>query len=203
MGSLYLVGRILLVITNLLILLLTIRIILSWFSLPYNKFSEYLRIVTDPILNLSRKIFPLTIGAIDLSIIFPLIVLAVAARIVDDTMISSVGHINIFYLFALMVSMIEMIFNFIIFIFIIFIVILIILEIVAPNSYNPMVYTLKSIINPFISFLDRIFNINYQSKKKTIIYYIIIGVFFILLGILLKIGFGFIIGFLNYLRFKL
>jgi len=202
MGSLYLVGRILLVIINLFILLLTLRIILSWFSLPYNKFLEYLNIITDPILNLSRKIFPLTIGVIDLSIIFPLIILAVASRIIDDAMVRNVGNINIFYLLSLIVYMIEMIFNFVIFIFLIFIVILIILEIVAPDSYNPIVYTLKAMINPLLSYLDRIFNISYQNKKRTLIYYIIIGVFLILLGILLKNVFGFIISFLYYLRFK-
>ncbi len=202
MGPLTLLGKILLIVINLTMLLLTVRIILSWFSLPYNRFTNILNIITDPIFNLSRRVFPLRFGVLDLSIIFPLIILAIAARIVNDTMISSIGYINIFYLLGLIVSIIEMAATFILGIFMFFVVILIIVNIVAADIYNPFIAALKSSIDPVIDFLDRIFKISYQNSKRLLIYYIIIIVLCIIAGLILKIGFGILLGYSNNLRFS-
>src|SRR3954462_11270740 len=67
-----------------------IRILLSWFRLPYarglNMFTEFVTSVTDPSLNLWRRFLPLVRlgpGAIDLSPMIGTIVLLLVAGIVS------------------------------------------------------------------------------------------------------------------------
>src|SRR3954447_5673472 len=67
-----------------------IRILLSWFRLPYsrglNAFTEFVTSVTDPYLNLWRRFLPLVRlgpGAIDLSPMIGTIVLLLVAGIVS------------------------------------------------------------------------------------------------------------------------
>jgi YggT family protein len=70
--------------------LIFIRILLSWFRLPYyrwlNAFLEFVTDVTDPYLNLWRRFLPLVRlgpGAIDLSPMIGTIVLLLVAGIVS------------------------------------------------------------------------------------------------------------------------
>lgn len=70
--------------------LIFIRILLSWFRLPYsrplNAFIEFVTEVTDPYLNMWRRVLPLVRlgpGAIDLSPMVATIVLLVVAGIVS------------------------------------------------------------------------------------------------------------------------
>ena len=70
--------------------LIFIRILLSWFRLPYNRwlsrFIEFVTEVTDPYLNLWRRFLPLVRvgpGAIDLSPMIGTIVLLLVAGIVS------------------------------------------------------------------------------------------------------------------------
>ena len=71
--------------------LIFIRILLSWFRLPYsrwlNVFLEFVTDVTDPYLNLWRRFLPLVRigpGAIDLSPMVATIVLLLVAGIVSS-----------------------------------------------------------------------------------------------------------------------
>jgi YggT family protein len=71
--------------------LIFIRILLTWFRLPYsrplNVFVEFVTSVTDPYLNLWRRVLPLVRvgpGAIDLSPMVGTIVLLFAAGIVSN-----------------------------------------------------------------------------------------------------------------------
>jgi YggT family protein len=71
--------------------LIFIRILLSWFRLPYSRplniFLEFVTSVTDPYLNLWRRVLPLVRvgpGAIDLSPMVGTIVLLFAAGIVSN-----------------------------------------------------------------------------------------------------------------------
>jgi YggT family protein len=71
--------------------LIFIRILLSWFRLPYSRplniFLEFVTSVTDPYLNLWRRFLPLVRigpGAIDLSPMVGTIVLLFAAGIVSN-----------------------------------------------------------------------------------------------------------------------
>jgi YggT family protein len=70
--------------------LIFIRILLSWFRLPYNRFLnaflEFVTEVTDPYLNIWRRILPLVKvgpGAIDLSPMVGTIVLLFGAGIIS------------------------------------------------------------------------------------------------------------------------
>lgn len=70
--------------------LIFIRILLSWFRLPYNRWLnaliEFVTEVTDPYLNLWRRVLPLVRigpGAIDLSPMIATIVLLLVAGIVS------------------------------------------------------------------------------------------------------------------------
>ena len=70
--------------------LIFVRILMSWFRLPYNRwlnaFLEFVTEVTDPYLNLWRRFLPLVRigpGAIDLSPMIGTIVLLVVAGIVS------------------------------------------------------------------------------------------------------------------------
>jgi YggT family protein len=72
------------------VVLIFIRILLSWFRLPYyrwlNAFLEFVTEVTDPYLNLWRRFLPLVRlgpGAIDLSPMVGTIVLLLVAGIVS------------------------------------------------------------------------------------------------------------------------
>jgi YggT family protein len=71
--------------------LIFIRILLSWFRLPYNRwlntFLEFVTDVTDPYLNLWRRFLPMVRigpGAIDLSPMVGTIVLLLVAGIVSS-----------------------------------------------------------------------------------------------------------------------
>jgi len=71
--------------------LIFVRILLSWFRLPYNRwlngFLEFVTDVTDPYLNLWRRFLPMVRigpGAIDLSPMVGTIVLLLVAGIVSS-----------------------------------------------------------------------------------------------------------------------
>ncbi|HEY8865960.1 MAG TPA: YggT family protein [Solirubrobacteraceae bacterium] len=71
------------------VVLIFIRILLSWFRLPYNRwlnvFLEFVTEVTDPYLNLFRRFLPLVRigpGAVDLSPMIATIVLLIVASLV-------------------------------------------------------------------------------------------------------------------------
>ncbi|MEA2496785.1 MAG: YggT family protein [Thermoleophilaceae bacterium] len=85
------VGRYVYTLAVVFVVLIFIRILLSWFRLPYsrwlNMFLEFLTEVTDPYLNLWRRFLPLVRlgpGAIDLSPIIGTIVLLLVASIVSS-----------------------------------------------------------------------------------------------------------------------
>ena len=71
------------------VVLIFIRIILTWFQLPYNRwlsgFLEFVTSVVDPYLNLFRRFIPMVRigpGALDLSPIVATIVLLIVADLV-------------------------------------------------------------------------------------------------------------------------
>jgi uncharacterized protein YggT (Ycf19 family) len=84
------VGRYVYTVALVFAVLIFIRILLSWFRLPYNRwlnvFLEFVTEVTDPYLNLWRRVLPLVKigpGAIDLSPMVGTIVLLFVAGIVS------------------------------------------------------------------------------------------------------------------------
>jgi YggT family protein len=85
------IGRYVYTLAVVYVVLIFIRILLSWFQLPYyrwlNRFLEFIAEVTDPYLNLWRRFLPLVRigrGALDLSPMIGSIVLLLVASIVAN-----------------------------------------------------------------------------------------------------------------------
>jgi len=178
-------GQFLISILKIYFIILIVRVVFSWLVLPPSRFTYYLNLVTDPVLNLSRKIFPLRIGIIDLSIFFPFIALTLLQSLINDLMING-EPFNAFYVIKFLLLSIGMILNSVFTILIIFCIILIVINLLKIYSYNPMITAIKSAIDYFTMIVRRLIRIN--SVHSEIIYLTIVLFSFILLWILIGVG---------------
>jgi uncharacterized protein YggT (Ycf19 family) len=165
MTFLQVIGTILTSLITLYLMILTVRIILSWLVLPPARWTYYLNLITDPVLNWAKKWFPVRVGIIDLSVFFPFIILSLLSSLISDLMIMGVPFTP-FYVIKLILIAVSMIVNAILFILVIFCIILIVLNFVKYYSYNPMLTAIKSIIDPFTMFIRRIIRINSRNADR-------------------------------------
>ncbi len=134
--------------------LLFIRILLTWFSgPPGGKAVYYLHRVTEPYLGFFRRFSFLRAGRIDFSPIAALIVLVIVLNIVN--MLAAYGRITLGIVLALIVSAVGSAVTFIIGFFLVLTVIRLVAAAFGASSIHPFWQTIDVVINPVLAFIQR------------------------------------------------
>lgn len=135
-------------------LLLFIRILLTWFQgAHYGKPYELLIRITDPYLMIFRKVKFLRSQRMDFSPILALITLVIVLNIVNT--IAAIGTITIGIILAIIVSALWSAVSFLFTLFIILIFVRLIAHLFGANSVSPFIQTLDMIINPVMGWMMR------------------------------------------------
>jgi uncharacterized protein YggT (Ycf19 family) len=171
-------SRIALMVIYAYLLLLTIRILLSWINLPPMKWLYWVYRLTDPVIEYFKKNFPIKIAFFDLSIMIPIIILMLAGKIIDDLIIQEIP-VSIYYFLALIVLIINWAYSFITFVIVILAVILLFLETNAGYTYHPIVNSIRKLLYPVIYFIKKYIKISSHNAQRIYIL-IIIGLVVIL-----------------------
>jgi uncharacterized protein YggT (Ycf19 family) len=162
------------------LLLLTIKILLSWISLPPMKWLYWVNRLTDPVIDYFKKKFPIKIAFFDLSIMIPIIILMIAGKIIDDLIIQEI-HIPVYYFLALFVLILNWAYSFISFVILLLAVILLFMETNTHYTYHPIVNSIRKLLYPVISLFKKFIKITSRNSQR--IYILII------IGIILILGF--------------
>ena len=135
--------------------LLFIRILLTWFSGPTTegRSIQLLHRVTDPYLHWFRRFSFLQAGRVDFSPIAALVTLVVVLNIVNT--LAVYGRITVGVILALIVSAIGSAFFFIMGFFLVLTVIRAATVFFGASSINPFWQTIDVIINPILAFIQR------------------------------------------------
>jgi uncharacterized protein YggT (Ycf19 family) len=171
-------------------LILTLRIFLSWFRLPDNSFTRTLGTFTDPVLDLFRRICPLRIGFFDLSPMIPLLLLSLCDSMVTTLLING-RSFSLGYIVEIILYIVKFFVDIFSFVVAFSVIILLIVDIFMPYNIMPIVTMMKSFISPFTRWLQRHFWI--KSNHSMRIYYIIILVGVAVVSTLLGWGISFLI----------
>lgn len=145
-------------------LLIFIRVLLTWFSgSSFGKAEELLGTVTDPYLNLFKKLPFLRMGMIDFSPVAGIIVLVAVLNMLNT--ILTFGKITLGIILSIIVTALWSAVSFLLTLFITLIAIRIFMELIHPDTYSPFKTTLDAIINPVTVYIKNIF-----AKKKFLSY---------------------------------
>ncbi|MCK4796172.1 MAG: YggT family protein [Spirochaetes bacterium] len=172
-------GRFLLFFINAYVLILMMRVILTWLKLPQARWIYWVCKITDPVIDYFRKNYPIKVGVIDISIIIPFMILSVLRKIILDLMVLGVPF-SLFYLIGLAIIIIDMAYTFVAFILFIFTIVLLIVNINAPSINNPFISTIRTIIDPIVMYIRRFYKINSIYSDR--IYLVILAVLIIVAG---------------------
>ena len=130
-------------------LLIIIRIVMTWFSTQYsNDPRNFLVRICDPYLNYFRK-FNLRLGNVDFSPILAITFLVIVTNILNQ--IGAHGQITVGILLAVVISSVWHALSSLLTFFIIFIILRLIMLIVSTNTYSPFASGLDSILVPLAS----------------------------------------------------
>jgi YggT family protein len=171
--------------TNLYMLVISVRIILSWFSgNEYGRPMEILCAITDPCLNWFRRIPGLRAGFLDLSPIAALAVLSMANRIFAT--LAFYGAITLGILLAVFLEALWSALHFLLLFFGAVLVLRLIAYLGNMNTYNPFWRIVDTISQPLLYRINRIF------FGRRIIRYLNS----LILSIAILAGLAFVLGFL-------
>jgi uncharacterized protein YggT (Ycf19 family) len=171
-------------------LILTLRIFLSWFRLPDNSFTRTLGTFTDPVLDLFRRICPLRIGFFDLSPMIPLLLLSLCDSMVTTLLING-RSFSLGYIVEIILYIVKFFVDIFSFVVAFSVIILLIVDIFMPYNIMPIVTMMKSFISPFTRWLQRHIWIKHRHYMR--IYYIMILVVTAIFSTLLGWGISFLI----------
>jgi YggT family protein len=142
--------------TSLYMLVISVRIILTWFSgNSYGRPMEILCAITDPYLNWFRRIPGLRVGFLDLSPIVAVAVLSMANRIFAT--LAFYGVITLGILLAMILQAIWSAFHFVLLFLIAVLVLRLIAHIGNMNIANPFWRIVDTISRPILYKMSRIF----------------------------------------------
>jgi len=197
----YFIGKGLYFIIGFYILLLTVRVLISWINLPPNSFTMWICKTTDPVLDFFRKKFPIRFGVFDLSIIVPITILLVLGKVVSDFMITELYEprmiINAWYLIGLLLFVADIIIGFVISIYIIVILIILIFTLFGQSGgYNQTLSYFYAVINPMIKYTGKFVKLK-SPHQSEILSLALLLLFFIILNILKTKGLDFLGDFVN------
>ncbi|MDC7127343.1 MAG: YggT family protein [Spirochaetales bacterium] len=183
-------ARVISAILSVYMILLMIRVMLTWFRGPQNgQFFYYLSAVTDPYLNWFRRFSKLRTGMLDFSPILAFVLLGFIINIL--TSISTYGRITVGVVLALLINGIWSIISFIIIMF----VILAVMRLLSATLFREGILArmspgLDSVIEPIISWVRRTIFRNRFTPYTTQLWVSI--ALLIVLNILLRILFAYL-----------
>ena len=147
-------------------LLLFIRILLTWFSgASLGRPQELLKRVTDPYLNIFRRISFLRTARIDFSPFAAVISLVIVLNIVNTLRVY--GQISLGIVLALIVSALWSAVFFILGFMTILIAVRLVSILIGRTSFNPFWQTIDTLVNPILKFIQRVFFRGRQFTYKT------------------------------------
>jgi len=144
-------------------LLLFIRIIITWFSgSDFGRPYEILTSITDPYLNYFSKFTFLKFGMMDFTSVAGILLLVIVLNILNS--ISSYGTITLGLILAIILGAIWSAVNFLITFFIMLIVIRLVTGMINATRQSPLMTTVETIISPLTNF---VYNKLFKSKNIT------------------------------------
>src|SRR6056297_2310768 len=150
------VVRILGGILSLYMILIFVRVLLTWFSgVYYGRPYEIIRSLTDPYLNYFRRFRFLQLGNVDFSPIAGLLVLVVVLNILNR--LAVYGTISVGLVLAIILNSLWSAVSFLFTLFIVLIVIRFVAGLINANTVNPFIRTVDMIITPLLNWTHNTF----------------------------------------------
>lgn len=150
------VARILGGILSLYMILIFVRVLLTWFSgVYYGRPYEIIRSLTDPYLNYFRRFRFLQAGNVDFSPIAGLLVLVILMNILNR--LAVYGTISVGLVLAIILNSVWSAVSFLITLFIVLIVIRFVAGLIRANTVNPFIRTVDMIITPLLNYVHNTF----------------------------------------------
>ncbi len=150
------VARILGGILSLYMILIFVRVLLTWFSgVYYGRPYEIIRSLTDPYLNYFRRFRFLQLGNVDFSPIAGLLVLVVVLNILNR--LAVYGTISVGLVLAIILNSLWSAVSFLFTLFIVLIVIRFVAGLINANTVNPFIRTVDMIITPLLNWTHNTF----------------------------------------------
>lgn len=150
------VARILGGILSLYMILIFIRVLLTWFSGVYfGRPYGFIRALTDPYLNYFRRFRFLQLGSVDFSPIAGLLVLVIVMNILNR--LAVYGSISVGLVLAIILNSVWSAVSFLITLFIVLIVIRFVAGLINANTVNPFIRTVDMIITPLLNWIHNTF----------------------------------------------
>ncbi len=137
-------------------LIIFIRIMLTWFrGVSSGRAQEILAKITDPYLNYFRRLTFLRTERVDFSPIAALLVLVILLNIINTLQIY--GTISVGIVLSIIISAVWSVVSFLLTFMLILAVIRLIVHLVGGNTVSPFIHTLDIILNPVMTWLKRTF----------------------------------------------
>ncbi len=150
------VARILAGVLSLYMILIFVRVLLTWFSgVYYGRPYEIIRSLTDPYLNYFRRFRFLQMGNVDFSPIAGILVLVVVLNILNR--LAVYGSISVGLVLAIILNSVWSAVSFLITLFIVLIVIRFVAGLINANTVNPFIRTVDMIITPLLNWIHNTF----------------------------------------------
>lgn len=151
------IAKILSGILSIYMILIFVRVLLTWFSgvSSYGKPYEIIRSLTDPYLNYFRRFRFLQVGTIDFSPIAGLLVLVIGMNILNR--LAMYGSISLGIILAIILSAVWSAVSFLMTLFIVLIVIRFVASLVNANTVHPFIRTIDLLITPLLNWIHNTF----------------------------------------------
>ena len=139
--------------------LIIIRVLLSWINPnPYSPFMRFLISATEPAFRLSRRYFRLTLGGLDFSPIFLLIILQLLATVAGEGL-KYLGHgFSFLVLVPIIVMSLLGLVHSLAWLLMLIMIVRLIMSLVNPAPYNPLVLIVYALTEPLLLPLRRFVN---------------------------------------------
>jgi len=148
------VARVLASVVSIYMLLIFVRILLTWFSgINFGKPYELLSSITDPYLHYFRRFRFLQAGALDFSPVAGLLLLVVVLNMLNT--LSIYGKITLGIVLAIILRAVWSAASFLLTLFIILIVIRFVASLVRANTVHPFIRTVDYIITPLLNWIHK------------------------------------------------
>lgn len=168
------IGSILLFVLQAVNLALIIRIFLSWITLPPNRFTYYLNLVTDPILGFFRRHFPLRVGILDLSVLVPFFIIWLLNRLISDIFFFNKLTRPLFWIIDFVIFMLAGALNVIFSVVFILLLIYLVMSLLARATYSPLFYSIRSVMSSVLVRMEKVLRMPDTMKSEIICIVIII-----------------------------
>jgi len=150
------VFSILAAVIGLYLIIILVRIVLSWFSMSAaDKPVEFIKKLTDPYLDLWRRITPIRLGNLDFSVVIAVVVLSFLQSVFR--MLSVTGAVTLGNILSIIIISLWSVVSFIAGFFLIIIILRIIAYLSSRDIHSPFWGTIDSISKPILYRFNRIF----------------------------------------------